>query len=742
MSTKSWPAWASSWGARTAVDDGGGGGDGNGETVLVLQDYQVAAVEKFLKSKRRGLLLWHEMGTGKTITALVATINALLRPEAGSSGTEPKSATGCLKRVFVLCPEEITFVWKREMAKVNASMALGGAASPLDASRVSYFSYSDKSLGELFDSCASSSSAAAETTMLVADEAHHLATYIRRSGAGKQGRVNCLRRFGRRLLLTGTPAYNDIKDFHLLINLCADSDVVPLLDERFEAAFYTRAWLRGALVGWTMPVLRWLTAGPTGSAVLPFVFWSTVGRPVGASAVEKLQTFAKYVKSMQNETAIAMMSSATKIPQNDIVDGLKSVLEVSERSKSFGVIYDSIQLVSRVLLVMWFLTKLSFLQHVKGDRYSSFSVSRFVRAVSPYVSVYNMGDAGLMSSFFSLQTSDYPMVTGSTRSVAYSAKQLSLMMELCMGIVTEKSVQTLNLERPDDVGMAMRALDFEAYKRNGVLIGNMGGLECPKFVELLRVARGRVVVYSSFEDNGVLAFRSFLDAKKETHMYMSYPMSAERQAEMMNAFSKSGSGSGSGSKRTFLLLHPRYSEGISIVGATQLHILEPIEHLSKKDQVVARVVRYRSHAHLPASERNVEVIEWMCTAREGVLGLKKWWAKIKVQMRHRPQAGPMHVEPAFDSVMSPDEFLVKEQKLLSAHETLIRKHLKRAQMFSGSSRDCCITYPSSKQEKSCLERRRNVRCVDKMQRRCTAHKSGAKSKSKSKSKSRSNKKTL
>ena len=35
----------------------------------------------------------------------------------------------------------------------------------------------------------------------------------------------------------------------------------------------------------------------------------------------------------------------------------------------------------------------------------------------------------------------------------------------------------------------------------------------------------------------------------------------------------------------YLLLHPSYSEGISIYGADQLHILEPINNLSKRDRI-------------------------------------------------------------------------------------------------------------------------------------------------------------
>ena len=62
----------------------------------------------------------------------------------------------------------------------------------------------------------------------------------------------------------------------------------------------------------------------------------------------------------------------------------------------------------------------------------------------------------------------------------------------------------------------------------------------------------------------------------------------------------------------FLLLHPIYTEGITIFGAEQIHILEPIPNLSKKEQLIARVVRYKSHDHLPPEKRHVDIYQWSC----------------------------------------------------------------------------------------------------------------------------------
>jgi patatin-like phospholipase/acyl hydrolase len=55
------------------------------------------------------------------------------------------------------------------------------------------------------------------------------------------------------------------------------------------------------------------------------------------------------------------------------------------------------------------------------------------------------------------------------------------------------------------------------------------------------------------------------------------------------------------------LLSSSGGEGLELKGVRQVQVLEPHFNKSKIDQVVGRARRYKSHAHLPQDQRNVDV---------------------------------------------------------------------------------------------------------------------------------------
>jgi hypothetical protein len=77
-----------------------------------------------------------------------------------------------------------------------------------------------------------------------------------------------------------------------------------------------------------------------------------------------------------------------------------------------------------------------------------------------------------------------------------------------------------------------------------------------------------------------------------------------------------------------LLLHPSYFEGFSINGVRRFHILEPVTKFHIKEQLYTRVVRFKSHDHLPINERNVEIIQWYCSLKNLINKIHE--AKIQI----------------------------------------------------------------------------------------------------------------
>ena len=55
------------------------------------------------------------------------------------------------------------------------------------------------------------------------------------------------------------------------------------------------------------------------------------------------------------------------------------------------------------------------------------------------------------------------------------------------------------------------------------------------------------------------------------------------------------------------------SEGLSLFGYREVHILEPHYNLSRLEQAIGRAIRTYSHAHLPPSKRNVTIYKYIAT---------------------------------------------------------------------------------------------------------------------------------
>ncbi len=155
-------------------------------------------------------------------------------------------------------------------------------------------------------------------------------------------------------------------------------------------------------------------------------------------------------------------------------------------------------------------------------------------------------------------------------------------------------------------------------------LGEDGLIESPKFERVLRKlqAQGmsKSVVYSNYFENGTLAFARFLDRKGLNNAYviLQPDMPADTFAEVIRKYNEG--------LVKILLMHPEITEGISLKGTRQFHVLEPVSNLTVLNQVVARAVRYQSHAMLAPSERHVDVYMWksvIASASLQTLKLKK-----------------------------------------------------------------------------------------------------------------------
>jgi SNF2 family DNA or RNA helicase len=57
-------------------------------------------------------------------------------------------------------------------------------------------------------------------------------------------------------------------------------------------------------------------------------------------------------------------------------------------------------------------------------------------------------------------------------------------------------------------------------------------------------------------------------------------------------------------------------EGLDLVGVNSVVILDPTWNPAGIDQIVGRAIRYKSHAHLPISERKVDIYYVLLTIQK------------------------------------------------------------------------------------------------------------------------------
>lgn len=175
-----------------------------------LRAHQLAAVER-LRSQR-GLVLAHSLGSGKTVTAVAAAADYLLR--------NPQH------RVVVVTPKSL---------QENFAAEVGRQLE--DASAVTYHTF--ESFARSAEFCEERRGRACARTMLVIDEAHNLRTTVSQtSGSRPRALVECARRARRVLLLTATPFVNSVYD---VANLVAMVDGTrPLTRTQFAAVLESK----------------------------------------------------------------------------------------------------------------------------------------------------------------------------------------------------------------------------------------------------------------------------------------------------------------------------------------------------------------------------------------------------------------------------------------------------------------------------------------------------------------------
>lgn len=111
--------------------------------------------------------------------------------------------------------------------------------------------------------------------------------------------------------------------------------------------------------------------------------------------------------------------------------------------------------------------------------------------------------------------------------------------------------------------------------------------------------RKKAIIFSSFLVKGLTTIEKIIEEINPVSIgHVTGKISPKQRQQNIEEFN-------SDDKFRILLISKAGSEGINLKGCRSVFMLEPGWNYTEQEQVIARAVRYKSHDHLPFSERNV-----------------------------------------------------------------------------------------------------------------------------------------
>jgi superfamily II DNA or RNA helicase len=392
-----------------------------------------------------------------------------------------------------------------------------------------------------------------KNTILIIDEIHKLVAMVHH----RDQKVAALfseiyfkiRSADKILALTGTPIFSDASDIAFIANLVSGKDVFPFDRNKFRIEYQTIKPATSLFRGYFME-------SKLMASVVPFVITLT--------GVVMLATVSPVA------VPLVAIGGAVAIP---FANEMMPAGEVSFRE---------------------------------------FNPEKMKDFTSKYISFYEIKME---------EDSNYPTKKINNQRVHYSEPQSHFFLDLADEDLSREELRMLLDEEGktlSDEYINFHSMDIQRSFLNDPVVGRDIGnfslkdgkgvfIESPKFDAILKNIRkkpGQVMVYSNYFKNGILKFAEFLDRNgmKNQYLVLHPDLSVEEQIDRIEKYNV-------GAKR-ILLIHPEITEGVSLNGTEQVHILEPMTNRALLQQVIGRAVRFKSHLHLPKNRQHVDIYVW------------------------------------------------------------------------------------------------------------------------------------
>ncbi len=247
---------------------------------------------------------------------------------------------------------------------------------------------------------------------------------------------------------------------------------------------------------------------------------------------------------------------------------------------------------------------------------------------------------------------NFPTVKYETKEVSYSNAQIDAWLMFAQGMLTPVELRQLGID-----SSVQGTKTMQDYISQGRVIGNMvlNDTPPPRFVKIKETIGNKdgIVVYSNFLKEGLQAFETFL-GKEYSCRYLLPEDTFDVRKKTLLEFKER--------KFRVLLLHPKLTEGIDILGASQMHVMEPLLEQGGAEQLHARVIRYHSHHHLPEAERIVTIFQWYALPIGMVDGWRQTIRSYKLWSQNTLFTWVERVPETFPTLVAPEGHLQNQSE--------------------------------------------------------------------------------
>lgn len=515
------------------------------------------------------------------------------------------------------------------------------------------------------------------------------------------------------LLLTGTLTKSgQISDIRWLINIAAGRSIVPFNIEEFHWRYKSTNMFEQFYLKY---IHRIILKNPLD--LLPREF-TNLYRGANPGGQEKFDISHLIINLIKSNVLVKLTSLLTSkkldadisIPKGSLLKQsqkqINTLQGISNKVKTAAIVLSTkladtalnrkllvSQYLALAVLIKGFTLTIMYLKDIYDQNYN-FNQLNYKKLIddniNKYISFYKYGE----------EAHDYPKVIEETKKVVYTVPQLQLLIKILLipENITSEELVALRIKktlREAELFKKRAVFDSSKYKNNGRIIGNLYN-EPNKFIEILNIYmknKNSTIVYSSFYESGILLFSEFLKKRNVKHVIYDHTLSVEEKNNIVRDFKDE--------KIKLILLHPDFYQGFNIQGCREFHILEPLMKYEIKEQLTTRVVRYKSHAHLPKNKQNVKIYQWSCTLFTDInkiLHTKVFIAEFFKSIY--PYKDYLDLLKIFNNIFSPDDQILGYYNYLNNFVKKFDEAMKAISIDNSTlPLKCCIWTPDN----SCSE---------------------------------------